>query len=163
MINPFLRYQAGLTLNDLFPKINGFCACGCGNQLSKARRKWYSDKCRDMAFITFAIIKGDTTIIRQQLFQIDMGACRMCSEITDNWQADHILPVIEGGAACDLSNFQTLCIKCHTEKTYKLSHHNAISSQAASIFFIRCLNEGGQDSMVLLNKSNEQHNFRFGT
>ena len=33
------------------------------------------------------------------------------------WQADHILPVAEGGGACGLENLQTLCTVCHTRKT----------------------------------------------
>lgn len=33
------------------------------------------------------------------------------------WQADHVLPVENGGGLCDLDNFQTLCIKCHKFKT----------------------------------------------
>lgn len=35
------------------------------------------------------------------------------------WQADHILPVIDGGGSCGLSNIQTLCIKCHKLKSGK--------------------------------------------
>jgi 5-methylcytosine-specific restriction endonuclease McrA len=33
------------------------------------------------------------------------------------WQADHIVPVADGGGLCDLSNYQTLCVKCHKLKT----------------------------------------------
>jgi len=33
------------------------------------------------------------------------------------WDADHIVPVIEGGGECDLSNMRTLCLKCHREAT----------------------------------------------
>ena len=33
------------------------------------------------------------------------------------WDADHIVPVAEGGGECDLSNYQTLCIMCHKKKT----------------------------------------------
>ena len=29
------------------------------------------------------------------------------------WDADHIVPVVEGGGECDLSNLRTLCLKCH--------------------------------------------------
>lgn len=154
-LNPFLRYQVGMTINKLYPSINGYCACGCGMRLPKSKRKWYADFCRDLAFINSAIIKGDTSVIRTQLFLRDMGACKVCGCITDNWEADHIVPVHHGGGACDLSNFQTLCKDCHNEKSYNLSHHNNISSQAASIRVIRCLNEAGQLSNVCANKSIE--------
>ncbi|CAE7899600.1 Zranb3 [Symbiodinium sp. KB8] len=33
------------------------------------------------------------------------------------WQADHILPVWQGGGACGLENLQTLCASCHSLKT----------------------------------------------
>ena len=34
------------------------------------------------------------------------------------WDADHILPVKEGGGQCGLDNIRTLCIPCHKKKTY---------------------------------------------
>ena len=33
------------------------------------------------------------------------------------WDADHILPVKEGGGQCGLDNLRTLCIKCHKQVT----------------------------------------------
>jgi 5-methylcytosine-specific restriction protein A len=33
------------------------------------------------------------------------------------WDADHIVPVIEGGGECDLSNIRTLCLLCHRDAT----------------------------------------------
>ena len=36
------------------------------------------------------------------------------------WDADHILPVVEGGGQCDLDNIRTLCVPCHREATAKL-------------------------------------------
>ena len=36
------------------------------------------------------------------------------------WDADHILPVAEGGGQCDLSNLRTLCLPCHREVTAEL-------------------------------------------
>jgi 5-methylcytosine-specific restriction endonuclease McrA len=35
----------------------------------------------------------------------------------DFWEADHIIPVAEGGGESDLANFQTLCVPCHAKKT----------------------------------------------
>ena len=116
-LNSFVRYQAGFKLNMLYPHCEGFCACGCNRPLAKNRKKWFSDDCRNKAFINFAIIKGDVAIIRQELFKIDAGACRSCGSITNTWQADHILPVHQGGSAASIENFQTLCLECHQEKT----------------------------------------------
>lgn len=36
------------------------------------------------------------------------------------WDADHIVPVAEGGGECDLSNMRTLCLKCHRMCTAQL-------------------------------------------
>ena len=38
------------------------------------------------------------------------------------WDADHIIPVKEGGGECGLDNYRTLCIQCHkkvTKDSYK--------------------------------------------
>jgi 5-methylcytosine-specific restriction enzyme A len=36
------------------------------------------------------------------------------------WEADHIVPVIEGGGACELENYRTLCVLCHRAETRAL-------------------------------------------
>jgi 5-methylcytosine-specific restriction enzyme A len=36
------------------------------------------------------------------------------------WDADHILPVAEGGGECDLDNLRTLCLVCHRQQTLRL-------------------------------------------
>lgn len=36
------------------------------------------------------------------------------------WDADHVIPVAEGGGQCDLSNLRTLCLPCHREVTATL-------------------------------------------
>jgi len=36
------------------------------------------------------------------------------------WDADHILPVVEGGGECDLENIRTLCLRCHRSVTMQL-------------------------------------------
>jgi 5-methylcytosine-specific restriction enzyme A len=36
------------------------------------------------------------------------------------WDADHVLPVAEGGGQCDLGNLRTLCLPCHREVTASL-------------------------------------------
>lgn len=39
---------------------------------------------------------------------------------SDWWDADHIVPVTEGGGECGLDNFRTLCIPCHKKVTREL-------------------------------------------
>ncbi len=46
------------------------------------------------------------------------------------WDADHIVPVVEGGGECDLENIRTLCLKCHRAATAELRKRRG--SQKAS-------------------------------
>ena len=37
------------------------------------------------------------------------------------WEADHIVPVCEGGGCCGLDNLRTLCLPCHRAETAVLA------------------------------------------
>lgn len=41
------------------------------------------------------------------------------------WDMDHIVPVVEGGGECDLSNLRTLCLWCHKQVTADLAARRA--------------------------------------
>jgi 5-methylcytosine-specific restriction protein A len=41
------------------------------------------------------------------------------------WHADHIVPVVDGGGLCGLSNIQTLCVRCHKLKSEVHAGSNA--------------------------------------
>lgn len=41
------------------------------------------------------------------------------------WDADHIVPVVEGGGECDLDNLRTLCVWCHKAETAALAARRA--------------------------------------
>jgi hypothetical protein len=84
--------------------------------------------------------------LRDQVFARDRGVCAVCGLDTEAlrrekrkldyatrrrfekdwggrrnlWDADHILPVAEGGGECDLSNMRTLCLRCHKLETAAL-------------------------------------------
>ncbi len=46
------------------------------------------------------------------------------------WDADHIVPVVEGGGECDLENIRTLCLKCHRAATAELrKRRNELTQQ----------------------------------
>ena len=38
------------------------------------------------------------------------------------WDADHIIPVKDGGGVCGLDNIRTLCINCHKTVTKEAYH-----------------------------------------
>jgi 5-methylcytosine-specific restriction endonuclease McrA len=88
--------------------------------------------------------------LREQVFARDCGVCAGCGLDTESlrkdfrkldyrarrqflkewklsetarrslWDADHIIPVAEGGGECDLANMRTLCLKCHRAATAAL-------------------------------------------
>lgn len=47
------------------------------------------------------------------------------------WQADHIVPVVEGGGQCGLENLRTLCDRCHTAETSALAGRRARDRRTA--------------------------------
>jgi 5-methylcytosine-specific restriction endonuclease McrA len=47
------------------------------------------------------------------------------------WEADHTLPVIEGGGEADLSGVRSLCIPCHKRVTRELAKRRAAFRRAA--------------------------------
>lgn len=48
-----------------------------------------------------------------------------CAHDGHAWEADHILPVIEGGGLCGLDNYRTLCLSCHRKETAGLAARRA--------------------------------------
>lgn len=48
------------------------------------------------------------------------------------WDADHIVPVVEGGGECDLQNIRTLCLKCHRVVTAQLRKKRLRANPAAA-------------------------------
>ena len=41
------------------------------------------------------------------------------------WEADHIVPVVEGGGMCGPEGFRTLCLPCHHQETAALAARRA--------------------------------------
>jgi len=49
------------------------------------------------------------------------------------WEADHIVPVVEGGGECGIDNYRTLCIACHRAETAKLAARRAEKRRADKV------------------------------
>lgn len=47
------------------------------------------------------------------------------------WEADHIVPVVEGGGGCGPEGYRTLCLPCHRIETAKLAARRAEKRRAA--------------------------------
>jgi 5-methylcytosine-specific restriction endonuclease McrA len=95
-------------------------------------------------------MRTDPGYLRQRVLERDRGLCALCGIDTvaafwelkrarggkraallerwglrklnrrSLWDADHILPVAEGGGECDLDNIRTLCLVCHRRQTRDL-------------------------------------------
>jgi 5-methylcytosine-specific restriction endonuclease McrA len=113
----------------------------CGIEVPKGRFTFCSDAC-----VHDWKLRTDPAYLREQVFARDRGVCAMCGLDTEAmrkdkrkldykarlqfekdwgrrrylWDADHIVPVAEGGGECDLGNMRTLCLKCHLEVTAAL-------------------------------------------
>ncbi|HZL56498.1 MAG TPA: HNH endonuclease signature motif containing protein, partial [Bryobacteraceae bacterium] len=109
------------------------------------RRTFCSDEC-----VHEWKLRTDPGYLRDKVFDRDKGVCAQCGIDTaalrsgmrkldyaarrrflrqwslregsrkSLWDADHIVPVAEGGGQCDLSNMRTLCLLCHREATAAL-------------------------------------------
>ena len=117
----------------------------CRAETPPRRRTFCSDAC-----VNEWKLRTDPGYLRERVLQRDAGVCAKCGTNTISlrrdmrrldfaarrrflkewgltersrkslWDADHIVPVAEGGGQCDLANMRTLCLKCHKEVTAAL-------------------------------------------
>jgi 5-methylcytosine-specific restriction enzyme A len=117
----------------------------CNLEVPGGRRTFCSDWC-----VHEWRLRSDPGYLRERVFERDRGVCAVCRVDTEAewrhirrlrglgrrkalldwgvlasrrkslWDADHILPVSEGGGECDLDNLRTLCLKCHRRATAAL-------------------------------------------
>lgn len=116
LFNPLLRYNKQIAFNQLFPDSkDGLCSCGCGKPVKKSKKNWASNECQKFAIGAWMIITGNTQYIHGILKHYTPEACCKCGNAP--CEADHIIPVNQGGGGSWLSNFQFLCKECHKIKT----------------------------------------------
>lgn len=117
----------------------------CNLEVPKGRVTFCSDWC-----VEEWRLRSNPGYLREKVFDRDHGVCAACgtdchaafhhlkklrgaararawtewgikpSSRRTLWDADHIVPVVEGGGECDLSNIRTLCLKCHRAATATL-------------------------------------------
>ncbi len=95
-----LRTQPGYLREQVFERDRGICARCSVDTIAAARQLRYSSGSRRTALLAHWGLNLRT---RKSL-----------------WDADHILPVAEGGGECDLDNIRTLCLRCHRIATVEL-------------------------------------------
>src|SRR5271157_4037114 len=94
----------------------------CGAEVPGGRRSFCGKACVDAWRI-----KTDPGHVRTLVYARDHGICRICGHQCGkrDWQADHIVPVVEGGGECGLDGYRTLCIACHKKETAALAARRA--------------------------------------
>jgi len=122
----------------------------CDIEVPKGRITFCSDWC-----VEEWRLRTDPGYLRDKVFERDKGICAVCSVNCEAawiqlkrlrgaarvrtllewgvkprarkslWDADHIVPVVEGGGECDLANLRTLCLKCHRAATAELRKRRA--------------------------------------
>jgi 5-methylcytosine-specific restriction endonuclease McrA len=139
--------EGGRVSKDELPKgENGRALCRwCSLEVPRGRQTFCSDWC-----VTEWRLRTDPGYLREKTFERDHGICAECGTDTTAawiqlkrsragartrllshwglkslsrrslWDADHIVPVAEGGGECDLANIRTLCLICHREATRRL-------------------------------------------
>lgn len=61
--------------------------------------------------------KSFTPKQRQEVLRKFLGQCALCSRsLAGTWHIDHVIPIALTGKH-EMSNWQALCVKCHSEKT----------------------------------------------
>jgi 5-methylcytosine-specific restriction endonuclease McrA len=72
--------------------------------------------------------------VRRKVWERDHGKCALCPAVVadrhGSWDADHTLPVVEGGGECGLDGYRTLCRPCHKSETAKLAARRAEKRRA---------------------------------
>jgi len=125
----------------------------CNLEVPKGRSTFCSDWC-----VEEWRLRTDPGYLREKVLERDHGVCAACGvdclaavqhlkrlrgsarlkalaewgmttkRRKSLWDADHIVPVVEGGGECDLSNLRTLCLKCHRATTAELRKRRATSA-----------------------------------
>ena len=78
-------------------------------------------------------IRGDTDYARRLVFARDKGVCASCKRPGQPWEADHIIPVIEGGGLVGLGGLRSLCTDCHKGETAILAARRAHAKPAGPL------------------------------
>ena len=106
-IDKYARYQKNFPFTELYPtRKDGVCRCGCNRKLQGRKKSWFSEWCSAKAWNRYHVIQGSGNIIRAMLIERDGGQCVNCGKVCaeNEWDADHILEVKNGGGGCELSN-----------------------------------------------------------
>jgi len=139
------RRQPGTNSRECPPVQQGHCR-RCGRKVPKGRFTFCGEDC-----VHEWRLRTTPAYVRLKLFERDRAICAICKRnsiegLTGGkawpvhrivkrsghlWQADHIVPVVEGGGECGLDNYRTLCTECHKQVTRELAARRAAERRKA--------------------------------
>jgi len=134
---PRILATAGFVSPRDLPKgPNGRALCRyCGTEVPVGRKSFCSGEKARFVYRKWTLLKpghgcvhehcirSQPDYARRCVWARDLGQCALCPKVASHmkagneWQADHIVPVVEGGGSCGLDNLRTLCHTCHLQQT----------------------------------------------
>ena len=117
-----IRTSPSAARESVFERDLGVCAeCGTNTQALRERlRRFRRLRARpDVVAQARELVRGFETAI-DVLDERPIVVIRRSL-----WEADHVVPVAEGGGGCGLDNLRTLCIPCHRAATAELAGRRA--------------------------------------
>ena len=105
----------------------------CSGEAAKFLRRWIPGTARRVCVVVVVgtgcvhefMIRSQPGYARKCVEARDHGVCAICGKVNGEWQADHTIPVIEGGGQVGLSGLRTLCTAHHQAETAKLATRRA--------------------------------------
>lgn len=71
------------------------------------------------------LVRSRPQYARKCVWARDRGVCATCGKFDKDWEADHVLAVVEGGGLAGLEALRTLCTTCHKAETKSLAGRRA--------------------------------------
>jgi hypothetical protein len=116
---PVCRWCRGVVA----PPRRTFCGEACVHEWKVRSSPWYARqqvKKRDKGtcrLCGFNVVKAHREWTRAKPPAGDRAARRAWRAARPRWEADHIVPVADGGGECGLENYRLLCRPCHVAVT----------------------------------------------
>lgn len=137
----------GFVRSKVHERDQGICS-GCGLDCDELAKEFNRFKSRRRSYFSWQTIghertrkmiarwgpKGAPNVYARYVQAINRRYKEMSKDLTAQgfdtqrttfWDADHIVPVVEGGGECGLDNYRTLCQPCHKAETKALAARRA--------------------------------------
>jgi 5-methylcytosine-specific restriction protein A len=127
----FMERSPGPASRRVYKRDKGVCAI-CGrdtdrmmNLFRMIRRQSKDDRWGPPKIEVLDALKELVSHWQSLGFNCRVG--RAWTEVSHLWEADHIIPVVEGGGCCRIDNLRTACMACHKAESKKLAARLALS------------------------------------